>query len=445
MDTPTSPVVETLTEHGGVTPVVPAPAPGPAVTPGGSKRVSDPTRRLEYQEMFTKRADSHGPAVKPPDKTPSKAPAKPADKPKADEPDERVQTTLEPEEPGDEAPDETTPKGTKPEETAATDKGEVKPGEKGRQNPWRVVDHYKSKNSVLEAKVAELEKKLGNPEEMSNLSKQLETAREETRRLQKELAYHDFTTDPEWKTKIEQPYLDAWAAGLKVMNELTITEADGTTRQATQSDLTRLANMNLGDARRQANEWFGDSADDVMAARREILRTHEARESAHKDAQEKALQDRQTRQQQAQQIHRENMEIFERINQQQIKDQEFLHAREGDDEYNGRLDKAKAFVEKTLSHKPSDPKLTREQREQLLRDVVTVRNRAIGFGPLRLELKRARAEVKALKKQLEEIHGGEPGAGSGRKAREGEVVVDVRERAHQAFRKAADVSAPRMY
>jgi hypothetical protein len=68
-------------------------------------------------------------------------------------------------------------------------------------------------------------------------------------------------------------------------------------------------------------------------------------------------------------------------------------------------------VDDALNGNPADPKLTPDQRAQIIRKHVAIRNRAAAFEALRLDYERTLAKLEASEKKLGEYEKSTPGAG----------------------------------
>jgi hypothetical protein len=403
--------------------------------------------------MFQQAADSHAPGVRAPtpaERGATKAPAKPAVQSKKpavtpQKPPAEATGTEDPEnlgfEPGDETPVEPAvapEEAPAPETPAEAETPPAAPAKGKGPDPWKLVNSIKKERTALQREVTELRAKQADPELVTNLTKRAETAEARLKELDAEMHYVDYSKSQEFKEKHEIPWERAWKSAGKVIAELSVSEAEGATRPATLQDLVKLANMPLQEAHRAAVEMFGDLASTVMQHRQKIVELSEAREEDLATARKTAAERSQTQTQAQQQLRQETSELFQRFNDQQVKEQDFLRPREGDDEFNDRLEKARTFVRQTMASNLRDPKLTKEQRAQIMQRMVTVQNRAIGFSALRLENKRLKAELAKKNGALADFRGSEPGNGQGAKQPAGAVVSDPTQRLHSAIRQAAD-------
>jgi hypothetical protein len=300
-----------------------------------------------------------------------------------------------------------------------------------------VVNTYKAKNKELERELADTRSKLTDPELVTKLSQRAEAAEARLKELDSEMRFIDYSKSSDFKEKHEVPYERAWKAASKVISELTVANSDGTTRPAALQDMVELANLPLAKAHELAVEKFGDLASTVMGHREKIVDLVQQREEDIANARKQAGERNERQQQTDHQLRQETAELFQRINGEQIQKQDFLRPREGDTEFNARLEKARTFVEQAFSANLRNPNLSKEERAQIIQRMVTVRNRAIGFSAMRLDNKRLKAELATAKQALAEYHGDEPGKGQGKKDA-GTGYVEPRSRLEQAVRAAAD-------
>lgn len=402
----------------------------PAVTPASQPAPAHPRERLRSALKKTAEAPSPSqPVVDTPVKSVEqpKAPEKPAT-------DTNIDDDLEPREPA-------TPE--KPDVTPATgDKPAEKPADKGKLSPWKLVDTYKNKVLSLEKELAETRSKVSDPQAVESLNKRLEAAEKRRTELEEEIRYVNYAKSEEFVDKYQKPFEDAWLLAKSDMEELNVNLSDGNTRQATVHDLHKLVNMKLGERREAAKAWFGDAADDVMAHVRRIQSLSAAQDKALADAKKTAaerqqrLTEEQTTRQKALQTEIEGH--WNRFNSEAEAQQEHLKAKAGDDEWNSRLDRAKAFVEEAWNGNSADPKLTPEQRAEIVRKHAALRNRAIAYSTLKLENKKLKAQLAERDAALKQYTESEPGKGEGNgRATTVTVPSNPMDRTKQALRQYA--------
>lgn len=325
---------------------------------------------------------------------------------------------------GVEPPDPNKPPGDKP-----GDQPPIEPGEPVKISDLRtayqtlkkkVKDEFEPKLQqvqTLEAKVKELESV--NPPEVSVLQERLAAAEKRRDELETEIRFVDYSKSKEFADKYQKPYTDAWRSALNDLAELTVEDADGSTRRATQEDLLKLSNLPLGEARRQANALFGDSADDVMAHRRKIIELSNAQTKAIDDARlagtEKAKLTSAERKAQFEQTQK----AWGEVNAAIVKKWPHMFGPvEGDTEGNALLTKGLALADKlfspTAENRPKSP-------EEALQIHAMIRNKVANHDRLALRLKVARERIVELESSLKEfeahspnggLSGGSPGAGT---------------------------------
>lgn len=404
-------------------PAAPKAAPAPTPAPAPRSPSGAPNARARFSEGL-RAAAAKGPNLanvdpavikeagldKPqPAAAPKAAVASPTATPKpsdaAPKPGAEPNETLKP---GDTpAPADATPK---PGEEGTPPKGDKgKPG-----SAWKLVGALEKRTKELERQLAETLEKVTDPERAAATAKRLEAAEARAKELEEHIRFVDYSKSEEFATKYRQPYEEAWAKAGRDLSELkVVVDATGATRPATLDDLHALATMPLGEARARANEMFGDAADDVMAHRRAIRELADAQNKALDDAKKTGAERTKSQTEAAQRAAQEAVELFRRAIDEDTAKYDFLRAKDGDDEWNTSLDKATKFVEGAWGTSASDPKLTPEQRAEIVRRHVAIRNRAIAFTPLKLEIKRLKAEVATLQKTVADYKGAEPGAGNG--------------------------------
>jgi hypothetical protein len=336
----------------------------------------------------------------------------------------------------------TEPEGTtKPEgEPEGTVEGEPKPGEeakpgeepkpeeRGKASPWKLVESYKKTNTQLQQEIAQLRaaQKPGElPKEAQEKFTALETRNKE---LENEIRHVNYRKSKEFVEQYQQPYEQAWRNAIDDLQELVVTNDDGTSRVATAQDMIALSNMPLGQARATAKQWFGDSADDVMAHRRTIRELSEKQNKALEDSvkfgSERDQQRTAEREAQMKARSEETAKVWTAINSEAVQKYEFLRPIEGEVERNEKLEKAAKFVDETFALNVNQAK-TQEERDQIIRRHAALRNRAIGFSVLKHENTTLKAELEALREELKQFQGSEPTGGEPRGGSSGEPAADT--------------------
>ncbi len=344
-------------------------------------------------DMLDRFADDGEPKSSKPTAKPVEAPKPPA--PKLEEP-----------KPGeDETPPETPP-------TEAP-----KPGEKPKASPWKLVEQYKTKLAQLEREAAELRTNPASHPHFKEVTAKAEAIAKRNEELENHIRYVDYSKSKEFTEQYQKPYEEAWAKAVGELKELTVETEDGMSRAATAQDMVALCNMPLKQARESAKAWFGDCADDVIAHRRQIRDLSEkqtkALENAKTMAGEREKQWSAEHQKADQQLQEEIGGIWKASNDEALAKFDFLKPQEGEPERNEKLDKAIKFVDEAFAASARDPRLTPQQRAEVVKKHAALRNRAIAYSPLLHENKKLRAQLEESKKALAAYQQSEPGKGNG--------------------------------
>lgn len=183
-----------------------------------------------------------------------KAKDKPVDKP-AEKPEEKkVEGESQPEKPAE-----------KPADIKPVKAAELRTAYEGLKK--RVKEELEPEVQKLRAKVTEYESK--GVTESGPLQDKIKTLEKRNEDLAKQLAFYDYTQDPEFVKNYEEPYAQAWQEAVSTFKQLAIKIPDGeddlgdpkfTTRPADENDLLRFANMKLSDVDEEAQKMFGASA-----------------------------------------------------------------------------------------------------------------------------------------------------------------------------------------
>lgn len=345
--------------------------------------------------------------------TPTPPPA--ASSPKADE---HREVTSQSEQAAATPTDETQPAGDgeKPAETEAPP-----PGTKGKQaSPWKLVETYKAKAKTLEAEVADLKSRIAPETDFKALQERLNKAESDLAEKEEFVRLHNYQQSEEYRDKYQKPYEAAWQKAAKTLSEISITDpGTGTERVATVNDMELLVNAPLGQARKLATEVFGDFANDAMAMREKILGLYEAQQEAIQTAKKTGAEREKTqsleRQQSMAKLAKEVSDLWSKANQEVLADEKygsFFKPREGDDEWNGWLAKATAYVDKAFATlRPTLPEGM--DKAEVIKMHAKIRQGAIAFGPLRRENARLQKQLNEWKSKYEAIAKSSPPAGQG--------------------------------
>lgn len=330
-----------------------------------------------------------------------------------------------------------------PAKEEESDPGKVDPPEGGGEAPVKPVkaadlrgayeglkkkvrEEYEPELNKLRDKVKEYE--ASHPQQTEQLTKELEETRKRRDELESEIRFVNYQKSTEYQEKYVKPYQEAWNKAVEELAELTVSDAEGNTRTATANDLLALANLPLGEARRQAREMFGDAADDVMTHRRVIRELSAAQTKALDDAQKQSGEREKQLATQRQIEHQQTIKLWQTENQELAKKYPnwFAHV-EGDTEGNALLDKGMALAD---LHFVGAKDLAKEQIEMLppaFRDILKtkgtlsvqervkldalLRHKIASHSRIAHKLKTAHARIKELEKSLAEYEQSSPPAG----------------------------------
>lgn len=287
-----------------------------------------------------------------------------------------------------------------------------------RPSPWKLVEHYKGLNSNLQREIAELRGKTNGelPKEHAERFTALQKRNEE---LEQHIRFVDYSKSQEFVEKYRKPYEEAWSRAVSGLKGLKVQFTDPNTQEVVARDLTpqdiaSLANMDPAAARLEIKNRFPEDAAEVRGYVDKI------RDMAY--AQDQALEAQKTKggewqTQQAEKMkaaHEANSKLWAQFSKEAAEKHAALRPVEGDDERNMKLEKATAFVQKALSSKASDPNLTEEQRAEVIKQHVAVRNRAIAYSVLMHENKALKAQLAEKEAALKAFDESAPTDGNGK-------------------------------
>jgi len=367
--------------------------------PQGSPPSKTPKAGTARAKMFDEMQKKFGgEQAQPPAKGVSQTPAdkaSPADQPKDAQNTEAGAADTPASTPKEEPPADGQPTAPTPTE-----------GDKGKKtSPWKLFDQAKERAIKAEARIIELEKQVQPEEQRKAVEGEIEQLRTRVKEMSDDLRYYNAEKyDPD-VLKAKENYQRAFGRAMSELKEVSIVDpATQQPRAMTVNDLAELAFMPLGQAQATAKEVFGDLAPYVMDHRNEIRRLWDTQqgtlEELKKNGSERDKQRMESMQKNHQQLSELVSKTYQQANEEAAKDPQAGHLfrpREDDGEWNTRLEKGFNLVDEAFKQNVFDPKLTNEQRLDVIRRHAAVRNRAAAFGPLRWE-------VESLKKRLEEAN-----------------------------------------
>jgi hypothetical protein len=333
---------------------------------------------------------------------PPKADEKPAESPKAVDGDE----------PAPEAP-----------KTAADPKAaqeSPQPEVAGKKpSPWKLLEQYKGKLAETEKQLLEAKSSVVPEAERTAITTRLQQAEKRAQELEDEIRHVNYAKSQEFQDKHQKPYEQAWQRAMSELHELTITDpSTQAVRAVTANDLMELVNLPLGKAREVADAVFGNFADDVMAHRKEIKSLFESQSAALEEAKKTGAEREAKRKQDFQSMYgtvsKQTKDIWDSVKAETLADPkvgEFFKPREGDEEWNKALDDGFKLVNQAFSENPLDPRLTPDQRKEIVKRHAAVQHMAAGWKPLRREVVKLRGTVKELEGELKKYKETTPSSG----------------------------------
>jgi hypothetical protein len=256
----------------------------------------------------------------------------------------------------------------------------------------------------------------GEDPEKKSLQEKIASMEKRHAEIEDEYRLHSFEKSTEYKEKFLKPYQTAYQRGRAKAASLEVNTPEGALRPATPEDFDAVMMIqNDSQASRMARELFGDNAAIIIHHRERILEANEARANAIEEAKttgvQKIKEQEETTTKQREAIKTKFMStVAER--EQKL---EFLKPVEGDASWNEALERGKKLADRSWLAR--DGKTPDEQAE------IDAANyaRARAYSPLKLSVKRLRAENAELKAKLEKYKGSSPGEGQGRVNPEGQA------------------------
>lgn len=311
--------------------------------------------------------------------------------------------------------------GAKPGETPPAPAAEPATTDKtGKKvSPWKMVDEWKARATQAEQRILDLQKQVIPEAERKASEEKIKGYEAKIKEMTDELRFFEAEKyDPD-VIKAKDAYSKSFVRALKELKNVTVIDQQTEKpRTLTVNDLAELAFMDLGEAQQVAETVFGKLAPYVMDHRNEIRRLWEEQQSLIDDLKKNGA----TREQQRNEAKlKSETELtnwidtnYRQANAEVVADPKHGHLfkpREGDEEWNSRLQKGFALVDEVMAKGPQDPSLSPEQRIQLIRKHAAVRNMAAGWRPLRYENARLRDQLAKAEAELKEFKDTTPPTG----------------------------------
>jgi hypothetical protein len=297
-------------------------------------------------------------------------------------------------------------------------------GKKPKPNPWKLYEESKKKIASLEQQISEAKSTSLAEQERKQLSERADKAEARAKEYEDHLRFTDYQQSQEFKDKYEKPYTSAWNRAMNELSGLGVpTDDAGGTRPFTTQDMLQLVNADTIPARKMANELYGDFANEVMLQRNEIRRMADEQNAALDDAKkngaERIKQQQETSQKTRSEINEHIKTSFKGAIESFQKDEanaRFFTAKEGDEDWNSTLERSKQFSASVFTENPEDPKLTPQQRAEIVKKHAAIFNRSSAFPLMKRTIIGLEKQLAEAKKELEGFKGSRPDAGAPRPA-----------------------------
>ncbi len=330
--------------------------------------------------------------------------------PKADDEPPKPDPIEDVDDPTEAEPDDKTATPTEPK---AGDK--AVPGEKKKVNPWKLAKQHEEAWKKAEAEKAELRKLVKDESQAKAESERLTKAEARAKELEDHLRFVDYQNHPEFKEKFQKPYDDQFNRLMKRLSGVGVSTPEGTKRAVDVKDILELGSLPADAVIEQAEAKFGKLGTWVAERVEDLKQLSEQRmealDRAKKEGGEKAQREAQDFQIKQKQLTEELGSTWSKASkeiEEHSKYGTYFKQREGDEEFNTRLQKGTELVDKALSETPTDPSLTPQQREAIVKRHAAMRQRARAFGPMQLTIERLESKLAAASEKLKQYEASEP-------------------------------------
>jgi hypothetical protein len=265
---------------------------------------------------------------------------------------------------------------------------------------------YEAKLTTTNQQMQALEqRKFLTPEQEAKYA-QLETQQQA---LQAELYSRDYKESPEFQAKWDSKARTVYASLDNELKSIKVTENDQE-RPATRADFERIRSLGNSqvEQRRAAKQLFGDDADVIIAAARELKAIEDGANEEIASKRSTFDNDRKQQGQRQQQEFQQSQKVFTEYDGLLVqKFPQYFAPIEGNAEFNKALEEGLKFVDSSTS------KFNAGTPEQKAQSSAMMRRFAAAFPALQVRVKQLASENEALQARVLKLQGNDPGAGGG--------------------------------
>lgn len=310
-------------------------------------------------------------------------------------------------------------------EKSATEKTSEKPAEAKTEtkkvNPWKLVDEHKAARAKSESEVAELRKLIPNEAARKAEIEKATKLEAQNKELLEHIRYLDYQKHPEFQEKYQKPWDEQWDSIAKRLQRVTVLEDDGVTRRAvTTDDLEEIQRLPLDQAYELAEKKFG-KAGTWVAERLEDLRGLEEKRFLAIQKAKKEGAEFFSKQQESESIHeKQRNDFLATTYEKSLQDLDthsvygaYFKAKEGDDEWNSKIDKGNSFVKKAWEQSPLEKGISAEEQANRVKRQAKLQRFAASFSVQQLEISRLKTERDSLLQKLAQYQASTPDTDGG--------------------------------
>jgi len=305
------------------------------------------------------------------------------------------------------APDKKTDAKTADAKPVVAPKTEKSLGERYREE--------RAQREKYETENLELRKLIQNPNERKLEAEKVTKLEAQNKELLEHIKFLDYQKHPEFLEKYSKPYDDKWNEVWSEVAGATIME-NGEERKVEPADLIKLGNLPAHMLTKEAKAKFGEDLGPMVT---QMVRELRGLSKAKFDALEKAKKDGADFFQKAQESegieNQKRNEFLASTWEKSNQDLEthsiygsYFKPQEGDDEWNAKLDKGKAFVKKAWEQSPLEKGISAEEQAARVKRQAKLQRCAESFSVQQLKISRLQAKLDDANKKLSEYESSTP-------------------------------------
>jgi len=306
------------------------------------------------------------------------------------------------------APDKKTDAKTAEAKPVVAPKTEKSLGERYREERAQ-RERYETEN-------LELRKLIQNPNERKLEAEKVTKLEAQNKELLEHIKFLDYQKHPEFQEKYEQPYATEWTRVMKRLSGVQVLDSDGVSKRTVEpKDIMEIGRLPADQAIELAEQKFGKLGTWVAERVERLRDLEEAKYAALEKAKKDGVEFHRKAQESEGIENQKRNEFLASTWEKSNQDLEahsiygiYFKAKEGDAEWNAKLEKGNSFVQKAWNESPMEKGISAEEQAKRVKRQAKLQKLAASAGVIQLDNSRLKAERDSLKAKLSEYESSTP-------------------------------------